>query len=258
MTRANARPPVLVPDIQAVDWEARETRRDGNVPGPVLKILSRDPQTGAQTRLLHLPPGWHDEQLDWHPTSEEGLRLAGRLWMGGELLGEGFYLYRPKGILHGPVLADPLVGMTSINRMDGEPRIFRYRGTELPHRHAQPITDDWRASPFTWHEKLDTNSLSWEPIKRGPWEGASCKWLNRNRDTGGGAVLLDLPPRWSGRGAPARGQVEEFVVDGTIVAGGVEFGRWGYALRPAAAPAGGYEAPEGTRLICWWERDETE
>jgi hypothetical protein len=78
MTRANARPPVLIPDIQAVQWKAREIRRDGNVPGPVLKSLSRDPQTGAQTRLLHLPPGWHDPQLDWHPTSEEGFRLAGR------------------------------------------------------------------------------------------------------------------------------------------------------------------------------------
>jgi hypothetical protein len=249
--------PVLIPDSSRLNWIARETHLDGNVPGPVLKILNRNPSSGAQTRLLHLPPGWHDDKLDWHPTIEEGFRLAGALEMGGELLREGFYLYRPRGILHGPVHADPIVGMTSINRMDGEPRIFRYDGDEFPHMHGQPLTDDWKSSPYTWHEKLDVGAVPWQPIPSGPWAGAACKWLNRNRDTGGGALLLELPAGWEGEGTRVRGSVEEFVVNGSLTAGDVRFLRWGYACRDSQTRAGSYRADEATVLICWWGVDET-
>ncbi len=177
--------------------------------------------------------------------------------MGGELLGVGFYLYRRKGILHGPVYADPIVGMTSINRMDGESRILRYDGDEFPHVHGQPLTDDWKSSSYEWHEKLDTASLPWEPITNGPWAGVTGKWLNRNRDTGGGVILLELTEGWEGEGTQVRGTVEEFVVIGSLTAGGVEFSRWGYACRDEQTRAGSYRTDEATLLICWWGVDET-
>jgi hypothetical protein len=224
----------------------------------VIKILSSDPETGATTKLIHLPPGWHDPELDWHPTVEEVFRLVGSTTMGGVLLPEGNYLYRPPGVLHGPVESDPVIGMTSVTRMDGESRIFRYTGDEFPHEHAQPITDAHERSPYTWYEKLDTNALPWEQAKGGPWEGVSYKWLNRHRETGGGAILLRLPAGWSGRGSAARGVLEEFVVEGSVDAGGVRYVEWGYACRAAGDPAGGYSTEEGARLVCWWDLDELE
>jgi hypothetical protein len=244
--------------VHAIPWEARDFARDGNVPGPVLKVLSRDPATGATTRLLHLPPGWHDHELDWHPTVEEAFRLVGWTRMGGELLPEGNYLYRPPGVLHGPVYADPIDGMTSVSRMDGESRIFRYSGNEFPHKHAQPITNDHERSPYTWYERLDTTELPWVGVSAGPWDGVSHKWVNRHRETGGGVILLRIPAGWDGSGTAATGAVEEFVVEGTLEAGRVEYREWGYACRAAGTAAGRYASETGARLICWWDVNELE
>ena len=86
-------------------------------------------------------------------------------------------------------------------------------------------------------------------------------WLGRhqrqvvspNKVTGGGAVLLSLPAGWRGEGSLARGPVEEFVVEGALIAGGKTYTKWGYAYRPAGAPARQYASPEGAILFCWWD-----
>lgn len=248
---------VSIPSAWEIDWVALDTSRDGNVPGPVWKPLRHDTSTGALTFMTHLPPGWHDEVLDWHPTTEEGFKLAGATLLGGTLLDKGCYLYRPPGILHGPVSAPTDEGSTILQRMNGEIRILRYDGDEFPHRHMQPITDQYKDWPVEWNEKLDTKALEWEPVEDGGWEGCAVKWLHRNRVTGGGAVLLSVPAGWSGRGSLVRGPVEEFVVEGSIVAGDVEYRKWGYAYRPAGNAAGEYSTPSGAQLFCWWdEADE--
>ena len=161
------------------------------------------------------------------------------------------YLYRPPGILHGPVSVPSEDGATIIQRAVGEMRYFRYDGDEFPHEHGQPITDQYKDRPVTWNEHLDTNDLAWEPITSGGWAGASIKWFYRHRDTGGGALLLSLPAGCRGAGSPARGPVEEFVVKGELHADGVTCSEWGYAYRPVGMPAGEYASPEGALLFCW-------
>ena len=244
---------VSIASAWEVDWVALDTSRDGNVPGPVWKPLRHDTSTGALTFMMHLPPGWHDEMLDWHPTTEEGFKLAGSTLLGGTLLDKGCYLYRPPGILHGPVSAPSDEGSTILQRMNGDIRILRYEGDEFPHEHLQPITDQHKDWPVEWNEKLDTKELEWEPVGAGGWAGASVKWLHRNRITGGGAVMLQIPAGWSGTGSAARGPLEEFVVEGSVVAGGEEYRKWGYAYRPAGAAAGEYSSPGGAVLFCWWD-----
>lgn len=255
---------VSIESAWEIDWVALDTSRDGNVPGPVWKPLRRDPSTGATTFMTHLPPNWHDPLLDWHPTTEEGFKLAGKTVLGDPAIDEGYtelgrgcYLYRPPGILHGPVSAPVDEGSTILQRMNGEMRILRYDGDEFPHAHLQPITDQHVDWPVAWNERLDTNALAWEPVVSGPWSGAAIKRLHRNRVTGGGAVLLQLPAGWSGAGSAARGPLEEFVVEGAMTAGGVDYRKWGYAYRPVGAAAGSYATTDGAVLFCWWdEADE--
>jgi len=249
--------PNLIPDTHALPWVAIDTARDGNVPGPVYKLLTSDPVTKGSTVLLHCPPGWRDPVLDWHPTVEEAFTLQGSLQLGWNVMDEGSYLFRPPGVLHGPPHAHDVTGATFIIRMDGDSRILRYEGSEFPHRHMQPITDDWQRSPFTWVECLKTPGLPWLPVAAGPWAGARVKWVNRRNDgLPGSCALLELPAGWSGAGTQCRGQVEEVVVDGSLVAGGLEFQRWGFACRAAGDAAGSYASAGGATLICWFEADE--
>ena len=248
--------PVLIPDTHANPWVAIDTERDGNVPGPVVKLLSSDPETGGSTVLLHCPPGWRDPVLDWHPTVEEAFTVEGSLRLGWNTMERGSYLYRPPGVLHGPPHAHDVTGATFVIRMDGESRILRYTGSDFPHRHMQPITDEWKRSRCTWVEKVPTEALPWLPVDDGPWTGTRAKWVNRALDGSGGCAMIELPAGWSGEGTRCRSQAEEFVWQGSLDAGGTAFAPWGFACRAAGEPAGGYASAGGATLVCWFEQDE--
>src|SRR5262245_39863215 len=116
-TGAMAREARTIPSAWDLDWQALPTT-DGNVPGPVFKMLSRDPETGSSTMMLHIPPGWRDDELDYHPCVEEAYTLHGRVVLGGRDYVPGVYLYRPAGILHGPVSCPDIVGATLVHHFD--------------------------------------------------------------------------------------------------------------------------------------------
>ena len=156
-------------------------------------------------------------------------------------MGTGCYLYRPPGILHGPASAPSDNGATILQRMNGEVRILRYDGDEFPHEHLQAITDEYKTWPVEWNEHLDVSAMPWEPVTSGPWTGTSFKTVHRNKVTGGGAVLLNIPGGWRGEGSRVRATVEEFVVHGEYTAGAEHYGKWGYSYdplerRPASTP----------------------
>jgi hypothetical protein len=195
--------------------------------------------------------------LDWHPCSEEGLILAGTVTLAERRYTPGVYLYRPPGILHGPAAVPDDAGATIIQRFSSELRILRYTGDEFPHCDLQPVTrqhEDW---PIEWLERLDPEERSWSAADAGPWAGARYKWLARDRrDGAGGSILLDLPSGWAGEPFEAGGEIEEFVLAGAVEAADTRLDRWGYASRPRGSTAGGFTAPGGASLICWWETNE--
>jgi hypothetical protein len=244
---------ISIPSAWDLEWTALDSAKHGNPPGPVWKVLRTDEKTGGQTYVMHLPPGWILDALDWHPGSEEGFFLAGVCEMPDNHMEKGCYLYRPPGILHGPAVAPSLDGATMLQRMSGELLVLPYDGDEFPHEHLQPITDQYKDWPIEWNEHLDTNTLPWEPVTAGGWAGTSVKWVQRNTETGGGAVLLQIPVGWKGQGSPALGPIQEFVVEGSYTAGDQLYGTWGYSFRPAGLPAGTYSSEEGALLFCWWD-----
>ncbi len=257
-----ARQPVSIPDSLPLLWQPIVTGEDDNVPGPLVKTLTTDLATGALTKLVHLPPGWSDPVLEWHPVYEEGFQLAPEFRADGEPYVPGHYLYRPPGYLHGPPEAPSVrprtayTGMTFLVRMGGRFRVHRYYGTKYPKRDDQPVTDDHTDWPIDL-TKCHVGSRAWENAQAGPWAGAQYQWLHRNRLTGGGAIIFRFPPGWSGTGAAGRGTVEEFVADGSIVINGETYEKWGYVCRPASRPGSIYHTSGGAHLICWWD-DESE
>lgn len=243
--------PVIIPSAWEMDWTAIGTD-DGNVPGPTLKILYQDPVTGGMTFMTHLPPNWHDDNLDFHPSTEEGFVIAGHVKLSDRLLDAGCYLFRPPYILHGPVSSPNDLGCTLFQRTSGPLRIMYYKGMEHPHKDGQPIKDDYLNSDVEWSEKTDTNTLPWDSVEDGGWAGIRIRWIHRNTRTGGGFVMLGIPTGWSGTGSAARGPLEEFVLSGTLHAGGTAFGKWGYAFRPQGQPAGQYATEQGAVVLAYW------
>ena len=245
-----ARTAVIIPDTFALDWVALPTT-EGNVGGVAVKPLSRDEVTGGATFLVHLPPGWHDPQLDWHPATEESFKLAGWSRSGDRESGTPSYIYRPPGLLHGPTVAEATLGATFIARFDGDLSIIRVAAGAQD----QPMGPEYTAEGLIWHSDIDAVERRPAPAD-GPWAGAAVRELRRDPHTGGGLVLLDLPAGWSGVGSRAQGELEELVLQGRVRAGRDELTRWGYACRPAGAPAGSYATDEGAVLACWLAVDE--
>lgn len=250
---------VSIPSAWDLDWNPLDTSRDGNVPGPVWKLLSVNEDTKASTYVIHFPPNWRDDELDWHPGAEENFILSGRVIVGKKEWGDAYqelddetYTHRPPGILHGPAVVPDLGGCTILHRLSGDLRILRYHGDQFPHRHMQPITDDLANWPIPYEEAHPTKPLPWEE-STGGWAGTRHKWVWRYPHTGGGVVMIDLPAGWEGTGSAAVGSVEEFVLDGAYEAGGVEYGLWGYTHRPPGHPAGTYRSESGARILCYWD-----
>lgn len=236
----------------------------GAIAGPQRKVLSRglaaafstDPDLQVDTWFTHIAPTWADMELVYHPCVEEGLVLAGGISIGGRFYGPGCYFYRPPGIQHGPCFAVGDGGVLMFHRFQSEGGLLRYEGDEFPVADIQPVNDEYLDWPVEWVEHVDSESLPWTPVSAGPWAGSSLKWLARNRQTGGGTLLIELPAGWQGEGSRALGALEEFVVCGALSMGPDWFERWGYACRPAGAPAGSYSAVGGALLICVWDENE--
>lgn len=260
------RPRTLHARSDALDWEPF-TPPSGDAPMAMAKILSRgtggpltkDAGAPVATALVHTAPGWHDHALRASDTAEEVFGLVGDGYFGVRPFAVGSYFYRPPGILTGPRGAAPRSYVTTLRRFGTSERTaVPYDGEPGSGFDTRPLTDDHADWPVRWVERLDSEALAWQPVQGGPWGGADRKWLSRNRSSGGGTVIIALPPGWSGTGSPAHGNSEEFVLSGAVTAGGQLFDAWGYASRPAGEAAGDYETAGGARLICFWDNDEFE
>ena len=65
------------------------------------KILSYDDRTGAVTLMLKYPKGFRQPSLTYHTVNEELYILKGRIMMEDKEYSEGYYAYRPPGMIHG-------------------------------------------------------------------------------------------------------------------------------------------------------------
>jgi len=262
LSTPSTRTAASIPRVNDLEWNTKTIY--AAVAGPAKKVLSSgsggavntDPTASHDTWLTHIPPWWRDAELVYHPCIEEAFVLNGAVQLGDRYYGPGCYVYRPPGILHGPAFIPSDIGATLFQRFNSEGGILRYEGTEFPHVDSQPVTDDHVTWPVPWVEWVDSETIPWQPVDDGPWSGTAARWLSRNRETGGGTVLVDIPAGWAGEGTRGRGTSQEFVVHGPMTIGGMVFERWGYSCRAPGEAAGAYTTSGPARLICVWDEDE--
>jgi hypothetical protein len=101
-----SRPPTAAPieviDTTKLSWTNSPLKTP---PGIARKPLHTDPETGDNTWLSGVVPGWRAEQVERHPTVEEVFALRGDMFLGppGEMTA-GCYFWRPPLIKHGPMV----------------------------------------------------------------------------------------------------------------------------------------------------------
>lgn len=95
-----ARPPLEFFDTGKIPWEPHVV--GGKRMDPLQqKILSCDEETGAVTLMVKYPKGFRHPSLTYHTVVEEIYILKGRIRMEGKEYSEGYYAYRPPGMIHG-------------------------------------------------------------------------------------------------------------------------------------------------------------
>jgi hypothetical protein len=248
----------IIPRIGEIPWESDALSSPAAVISKNLHIgfggtIYRDQELPVVTRLAAFLPGWAEPDIVYHPCAEEGFVLSGEGHLGGRPRSAGWYLYRPPGILHGPAGQPPATFRVMLQRIGAAPGLVQADKHEPD---STPVTDDYLDWPVPWVESLNVAALDWTPSPAGPWSGTRHKWLVRNRVTGGGTVVIELPPHWTGTGSPVQGSLEEFVLSGELSMGRQWFESWGYAARPQGQPAGEYATVSGASLLCFWDEDE--
>lgn len=95
-----ARPSLEFFDTEKIPWEPHVV--GGKRVDPLLqKILSYDEETGAVTLMVKYPKGFTHPFLTYHTVTEELFILKGRIKMEGKEYAEGYYAFRPPGMIHG-------------------------------------------------------------------------------------------------------------------------------------------------------------
>ena len=104
--------PKLVPEasvqVDYIEWRPWADDRKyphvatGAAGHAMVKVLSKDPESGAETLMYELPQGWRAEGLE-NTVYENLMVLDGELEVEGETLRKYAYSYRPEGHRTGPV-----------------------------------------------------------------------------------------------------------------------------------------------------------
>src|SRR5512137_978180 len=88
------RPHVEFIQSQALPWQPCPWP---HLPGCQAKVLSRDPESGAATALIRVPPGWSEAREGWLAAGAEMLVLEGALDRNGRQYGQDTYAWLPPG-----------------------------------------------------------------------------------------------------------------------------------------------------------------
>ena len=72
----------------------------------LVRILSRDPDTGATSLLIKEPPGWHTAAAEAHSVLQEDILLEGDCWYGEQHYEGPTYFCFPPDHFHGPMFTE--------------------------------------------------------------------------------------------------------------------------------------------------------
>lgn len=72
----------------------------------IVRLLSRDHDTGATSLLIKEPPGWHTAAAEAHSVLQEDILLEGDCWYGEQHYEGPTYFCFPPDHFHGPMFTE--------------------------------------------------------------------------------------------------------------------------------------------------------
>jgi len=230
-------------DVGAQPWKVLGTH------GLRAKPLNVDPDSGARTAYVGIPAAWKGGGVaHFHDFFEEVFVIQGDVSLDGRnFLGDGAYIYRPAGIVHGHD-EGAILGCRALIRSGGPLELKLVWQPIAPHEYVLHPHDDGR--PFILG--LETAKLPWREEGTG---GArrSVKTLSVDAKTGAATTLVRLPQSWPGSWAlAADASWEWFVLSGSVTLGdGATHGAGTYSFRPPGLPPTFLSSATGGELILW-------
>ena len=109
---------VVVNAYEDLEWGPPQAR-PAVAPGCLIKLLRRDPDSGAATFLYSLVPNFRQDNVSFHDCAEESYQISGTTWtMQFGDLAAGGYSWRPPNVNHGAFASRH--GALALGRTDGE------------------------------------------------------------------------------------------------------------------------------------------
>lgn len=235
----------LIEELSLADlsWEALGTH------GLRRKLLSLDAETERATQYVHIPEGWKGGGVaHYHEGYEEVYVLHGDVSLTGrDYLGDGSYIYRPAGIVHGHD-EQARKGCHCLIRAGGLLELNLVHEPEDDEEYVLFDADDDR--PFV----LDLRSriMPWEPVGEGAARYRR-KVLSESPTTRASTTLVSLPAGWQGSIALDSGEEWEwFILEGDARIAGAVHGAETYGSRPKGSPVAAIDgSADGARLLLW-------
>ncbi|MBL8644475.1 MAG: DUF4437 domain-containing protein [Rhodospirillaceae bacterium] len=233
-----ARPHIEFIQSQAVPWQ---TLGEGTPrPGALSKVLSADPDTGAETALMKYPAGWHMGAAHYLESDEEFFVFDGELWVGSVAYKKGDYAYLPAGMPRPGLHSD--TGAVVLTFHEALPRIVESENPG-PMYDAARLIAKRESAAMPWTHPAD-------PIVAAIANNAGRKLLREDPATGERTWLLQFGPDDPRKMTHGRVEIhpvveEMFLIDGEIAMPYGMLTQGSYFWRPAGIPHGPVGTPKG-------------
>lgn len=237
------RPLVEGVSVADLSWEVLGTH------GLRRKLLSLDSDSERATQYVNIPEGWKGGGVaHYHEGYEEVFVLHGDVSLTGrDYLGDGSYIYRPAGIVHGHD-EQAKKGCHCVIRTGGKLELILVHEPEDDEEYV--LFDSGDDRPFVID--LRTRIMPWEGIGAGTTRYRR-KVLSESPTSRASTTLVSLPPGWQGS-IPLNGadEWEWFVIDGDAHIGGAVHGSETYGSRPVGSPDAAIKVTaRGATLLLW-------
>ena len=220
-------------------WGAR-----GLPPGLEARVLNLDPETGAESVLIHVPKGWRWPADGFCAADQDFFVFEGAITVGAHRLENGGFCFYPAGVLQGGWAAD---ADTTVYAIYNRAPVFQ---AATAHATGAAVAKTVKARDTWAMEWFDPLAASKPSMKFHP--GIFVKELRVDPDTGTRTHLAGLMPGWFQEGVEVHPVREEsLIISGDVNIATVN-GKPGYTLsvggfysRPAGIPHGPLSSKNG-------------
>ena len=220
--------------------------------GALRKVFNTDIDTGSDTSLVRLPPGWKGPAgPHYHSDYEEALVLSGDVDLNGDdLLVAGSYLYRPGGIVHGFVDNSPS-GSDIIIKMGTSTDLIAIKEPLHTYEYPDPkvLVSDGRNHIL----HLKTDHEKWIPLSADE-VCISYKILSHDKISGAETMLMSVPANYSGATMFSdQFNWEMVIIEGDLeISDTKEFSEYSYTYRPSGiGPFRIESSMNGAKIMAW-------